>query len=193
MADGTFDNRVKEDKRGLFGRFLRQHGDAVYAFALSLSRDPERAFELTAEAYRRAWKGFAAFDGRRSFRSWVWKILQNVYLNALRDERRRGILSLDAEGPGGAQRLGETLPELEPGPAEEALRDEKRRAVRRALRRLPVLFRAPLVMKELLEMDYAQIAAALQVPMGTVRSRIFRAKRMLAEALGPYAEAGRRP
>jgi RNA polymerase sigma-70 factor (ECF subfamily) len=144
------------------------------------------AADATQDALIAVVRGLPRFDGRSRFSTWIYRIATNAALDELRRRGRRPRLERsDAEhvDSDSAQPSGE-----------RAVDD--RLAVDAAMRRLPVEFRAAVVLRDLLDLEYADIAAILDIPPGTVRSRIARGRALLAEMLGPPGNpdpATRRP
>ncbi len=148
------------------------HLDAAHGFARWIARDPVAAQDLAQESMLRALRYFHAFRGEE-VRPWLLGIVRNTWI----DLRRRN----------GA--AGEPLEEIEwrpcdgPDPEQSALAGDRRRHVAAALARLPVDMREILVLREIEDLSYRQIAGVMELPIGTVMSRLSRAREKLAEAL----------
>jgi RNA polymerase sigma-70 factor (ECF subfamily) len=141
------------------------------------------ALDATQEALIAIAKGLRRFDGRAAFSTWAYRVATNACLDELRRRGRRPRPGLpDDLGLGDQSDLGATA-----SAGIEVLPD--RLAIDEALARLPVEFRAAVVLRDLCDLDYAEIAATLGVPPGTVRSRIARGRAQLAQLLG----AGNQP
>ncbi len=140
---------------------------------------PEDALDATQNALIAVARGIRRFDGRAAFRTWLYRVTMNAALDELRRHRRRPIPV-------------ETLPE--PRPSTTATdRADARIDLDAALGAVPVDFRVAVVLRDLCDLDYAEIAAVLDVPVGTVRSRISRGRDALASILGNSAPVARRP
>lgn len=126
------------------------------------------------------------FDGRAKFSTWAYRVATNACLDELRRRRRRPHLGL-VDDHAVSSDLSPTRAE---GPEDAAVRSEQRGALQRALDDLPVEFREPLVLRDVAGLDYAEIADALDIAPGTVRSRISRGRSRLARALGMDAGSG---
>lgn len=122
-------------------------------------------------------RGLPRFDGRARFSTWAYRVATNAALDELRRRNRRPIVGLD-----------ETVPVAAPGDAAEAV--AARLDVDAGLAALPPDFRAAVVLRDLCALDYAEIAEVLDVPLGTVRSRIARGRAAMASALGGNQEPG---
>jgi RNA polymerase sigma-70 factor (ECF subfamily) len=160
------------------------HLDALYRTALRLLRDHGAAEDLVQETYLRAYRAFDRYTPGTNCRAWLFRILLNAGLNARRRAARRpapvgfeGVEPVLAAAEPGAEPLGADLA------AFAGLVDDE---VRAALEALPAPFREVLLLS-VEGLPYKEIAAALGIPVGTVMSRLFRARRLLRSALGDYA------
>jgi RNA polymerase sigma-70 factor (ECF subfamily) len=133
------------------------------------------------------------FDGRAAFGTWAYRIATNAALDELRKRGRRPQLHLvddHADDHGGAARRDEPADELAHRHIESVA---DRLSIDAALADLPEDFRVPVVLRDVSDLDYAEIAEQLGVPIGTVKSRIARGRRMLIERLGNHDQAPERP
>lgn len=174
---------------GAFETLVLRHQARIVNYAAALVRDAGAAEDVAQETFIRAWRGLDRFRGESAFRTWLYRIATNVARTHLdRRGRRAGIAdrSLDDEAePFGADDVASPAPD-----AETAL--VRREAIDRALAGLPAELRTALVLRDVEGLDYKEIAAVTRAPMGTVESRIFRARRRLRTALGPLLTARRR-
>jgi RNA polymerase sigma-70 factor (ECF subfamily) len=146
------------------------------------------AQDLVQEASLNAWRGFGGFEAGSNFRAWIFRILTNAFINRYRR---------DGKGPTSAD-----FSEAEPAAPEEAphltaedvarLGDALGDEAARAIDRVPAEFRAVFLMSTFEDMSYKEIAAALEIPVGTVMSRLFRARSILREELAAHARSGLR-
>jgi RNA polymerase sigma-70 factor (ECF subfamily) len=170
--------------------------EAVARFARSLSRNREDADDLVQETFLKAYRGWHTFDPSNDPRRWLFAICHNVFVRM----RRRGTQMIESED-GDVDAIPAVMQHVaasQAGLGELFERLDVRRAVRRAVDDLPEPHRSILVLVDLEERTYEEAAAILGVPIGTVRSRLFRARRTVQEALLTYAEdmglgAPRRP
>ena len=159
------------------------HMDAAFNLARWLTGNTHDAEDVVQEAFMRAFRFFDSFRGEDA-RTWLLKIVRNTYYTQLRRERAQpGSTEFDEEFHSLAEDDA-TLPAMgraDANPEAALARMEDLRLVDRALAELPVEYREALVLRELEDLSYKEIAAALNVPMGTVMSRLTRARRLLLE------------
>ena len=151
--------------------------DSAYNFAYWLVRNQADAEDLVQETYLKALRGFASFQPGSNFRGWIFQILKNTFLTARARTQRREAVTFSSE---------EGLLEL-PANSEgvESILFERSRldAIRSAIERLPVIFREVLLLCEVEEASYREIAEILSIPIGTVMSRLARARKAVRESL----------
>jgi RNA polymerase sigma-70 factor (ECF subfamily) len=158
---------------------LDRHADRVHAICRRVVANPDDALDATQEALIAVARGIQRFDGRAAFTTWLYRVATNAALDEVRRRDRR-------------PRPVSEVPE--PGPSSSTLEDRVGAAidVDAALATLPEEFRVAVVLRDLCDLDYAEIAEVLDVPPGTVRSRIARGRAALATALGnPKTPNGR--
>jgi RNA polymerase sigma-70 factor (ECF subfamily) len=176
--------RVEAAQRGdqaALEQLLREQYDRVFALALRLLGDRRDAEDATQEALIAVVRGLSRFDGRSAFTTWVYRVATNACLDELRRRRRR---------PATVELQPTDV--LAPARSGEAAVDD-RLDVDTALSTLAPEFRAAVVLRDLCDLDYAEIGEVLGIPPGTVRSRIARGRAALAEALaGNQPEPGER-
>jgi RNA polymerase sigma-70 factor (ECF subfamily) len=187
------------DSRAL-DQLLRQHYDRVFAVCRRMTGNDADAADATQEALIAIVRGLPRFDGRSRLSTWVYRIAVNAAIDEQRRRRRRPHVILDlwasasaagASADGRSQDAGAST-SIPPDREIEQVAD--RLDVDAALLRLPVEFRAPVVLRDLCGLDYAEIAEVLDLPAGTVRSRIWRGRAALVPMLsGNQVSAPDRP
>lgn len=168
---------AQQGDRSALDALLRRHHDRIAAVCRRLAGNDADGQDATQEALIAVARGIGRFDGRAAFTTWAYRVATNAALDELRRRRRRPTPGLPDDdgtgsGPGGPAR-GSAGIEALPG----------RMAVDAALEQLAAEFRAPVVLRDLCDLDYAEIAEALDIPPGTVRSRIARGRAQLARLL----------
>ena len=150
------------------------HYDSLYRYAYRLSGSSADAEDLTQEAFSKALARLPQLREPDRARGWLFRILRNAYLHRIRDERRHRILPLDSVGEL-AEETDDSRPEVDPAKLQEALND------------LDETFRTPIILFYFEEFSYRDIADQMELPIGTVMSRLARAKAYLRSRLAPPA------
>ena len=155
--------------------------DQLYNFAHWLTQNREETEDLVQETYAKALKGFSSFQPGTNFRAWMYRILRNTFLTSRTGLKVTMTVSLDPEEEG---------PELAECETPETILfgRSSRELLERAIEALPVHFREILVLCDVEEMSYQEIAEVLSIPMGTVMSRLSRARKTLRQRLRPQTE-----
>jgi RNA polymerase sigma-70 factor (ECF subfamily) len=165
---------------------LRRHYDRVHAVCRRIAGSSRDADDATQEAMISIVRGIGRFDGRSAFSTWIYRIATNAALDELRRRKRQPTLHVvgdDSPPPEVVDPLAERRLE---GVVERISIDD-------ALERLPEDFRAAVVLRDVADLDYAEIAEVLDVPVGTVKSRIARGRGQLVDALGNHQPGPGRP
>jgi RNA polymerase sigma-70 factor (ECF subfamily) len=167
-----------------FEQLVLPHLDAAYNLARWLTRDPDQAQDVVQEAYRRAYQFFDRFQGDNA-RPWLLKIVRNTYYTGLK-QAHAGYVHVAVE---------DHLPEVETtewalggeaaagDPERTWLQQEDRQLITQALEQLPVEFREIVILRELEDLSYKAIAQLVDIPVGTVMSRLARGRKLLAHRL----------
>jgi RNA polymerase sigma-70 factor (ECF subfamily) len=165
------------------------HLDAIYRAALRMSRDPAEADDLTQEVFLRSYRSFHQFERGTNCRAWLFKILKNTFINRERSmSQSRSNLSLDDPEMGGSGWLEEATAFQGDGPEDRLLSKVTGEQIKRAVAELPDSFRRIFILSEVEGFTYKEIAQIEECPLGTVMSRLYRARRMLQSLLRDYIE-----
>lgn len=182
MTERELTERAGRGDQQAFEQLVRDNEKRVYNLALRMTGSPEDALDLSQEAFLNAWRGLASFQGECSFSTWMYRLTSNVCLDFLRARKRRleaagALLSLDGEDAPDPAAPDRQRPEavLE--------RREQQELLRRALDALPDHHRQVLALRELSGLSYQEISAALALDLGTVKSRLTRARLALRKIL----------
>lgn len=162
-----------------FEKLVLRHQGMVLNVAFRVLGDYEDACEVTQEAFLAAWRKLGEFRGAAKFSTWLTAIVINLSRNRLqqtRSRQRREGCSLDDPLPGGAGQLSAALPTGAPSALQELEDEEQRRALRHCIEALDDGFREVLVLRDMQELSCEETAAATGLPVGTVKSRLFRAR-----------------
>lgn len=175
--DRTLVAAAQTGDRGALDELLRNHYDRIWAICRRIAGNDADAADATQEALLAIVRGLPKFDGNAAFSTWSYRVATNACLDELRRRKRRPTPQLVDEHEGWIDRTSEqTSPAFD---EQVAVRDE----LETALAALPKEFRQPVILRDQVGLDYAEIAATLDIPPGTVRSRIARGRSKLAELL----------
>jgi RNA polymerase sigma factor (sigma-70 family) len=159
-----------------FHRDIVPQLDAAYNFARFLSRDPDAAQDIVQEAFLRAFRSFDGYQGGDA-RAWIFTIVRNCYYDWLVDRRRKARLEVDVHSNDDEDTSSiDNVPSEDDDPEVALLRSAETSAVRAALNQLPRPLREILILRELEGLSYRQIADVATLPIGTVMSRLARAR-----------------
>ncbi|MFQ5692743.1 MAG: sigma-70 family RNA polymerase sigma factor [Nitrospinota bacterium] len=179
----------KRQQRKEFELLAVVHLDAIYRAALRLSRDPAEAEDLTQEVFLRAYRSFHQFERGTNCRAWLFKILKNAFINRERSmSQGRANVSLDNPETGGEAWLEEVAALSGAGPEDRLLSKVTGDQIKRAVEELPDSFRRIFILSEVEGFTYKEIAQIEGCPLGTVMSRLYRARRMLQALLRDYVD-----
>lgn len=170
-----------------FEELVKRHQRTVYSLLYQLAPDWEDTSDLSQEVFIRVWRNINNLRNAASFRSWLTQIVTNLFYDELRKRPRRLPTvsmdeGLDSEDDGSTR----DIPDTSLMPEEKALNKEITEVIRQAMLRLPEQFRTAIVLREVEGLSYEEIAVITQTEMGTVKSRIARARTKLQELLKPY-------
>lgn len=168
-----------------FQEVVRRYRTPITNFVYRMLNDYEMAVDLAQETFVRVYTSIGRYEANYSFSTYIYRIASNLAISELRKRKRRKVVSLFGIFTGDD---GEPV-ELDPVdgrqlPEEALLEDERKRAVRRAIASLPEKYRTALVLRDIEDHSYEQIAAILELSEGTVKSRINRARNLLRDKLG---------
>lgn len=176
---------LSPEKKAEFERLILAHLDAAYNGALRMTRNPSDAEDLVQDTIVRAMRGFNRFQSETNFKAWLFKIMTNLYIN---EYHRR------ARAPGRAEEIEPEdigLPIGQEGPEKQVLRKMEAEYINKAIEDLPDEFRTVVLLSDVQGFSYGEIGKMIRRPIGTVRSRLHRGRRMLLRRLHHYArEAG---
>jgi RNA polymerase sigma-70 factor (ECF subfamily) len=167
-----------------FGKVVDAYQNRVYGFVRRMCPNLEEALDITQEVFIRAYQAFARFDGRSSLRTWLFKIAYHLCVDRARREDRavaEAPLEADAESADSWQ-----VADRRWNPETIVLDDELRAVVERAIEELSDKLRSVLLLHDREDMAYGEIAAALELPVGTVKSRLFLARAQIQDRVMRY-------
>lgn len=169
--------RFQEGSGDAFEVLVQRHANRVYNLCLRILGDPEEAADASQDAFLAALRKLNTFRGDAAFTTWLHRVTVNACYDSLRRKRRRPMLQIVRDEDD--ERPEPSLPT--PDHADEVVFSID---VERALRAVPEEFRVVLVLADVQDLPYDEIASMLDIPLGTVKSRVFRGRAALARALG---------
>jgi RNA polymerase sigma-70 factor, ECF subfamily len=182
---------VGEGKKSAAAReqFLHEavaHLDHLYRVAFHLASQSAEAEDLVQETYTRAISSYEQFNLGSNMKAWLTRILYNFFFDRYHEKKRWTSVEDGVVGGTEALDYSETVPTGNPGPESYALMKELNAEISEALRKLPPDFRVPIVLVDMEDFSYAEAAEVLSCPIGTIRSRISRGRKLLHKYLEDY-------
>lgn len=175
---------AKQGDQDAFARLVEANQNKIYSLSLRMTGNPEDAADLAQEAFLKAWRSLSAFQEESSFSTWLYRLASNLCIDFLRREKRRKTavttVSLDDDSDDAPPM---EVPDHRFTPETEVERRELRAAMSRALHSLSEEHRRILILREVEGLSYTEIAQALELEEGTVKSRIARARISLRNIL----------
>jgi RNA polymerase sigma factor (sigma-70 family) len=176
MSDGEIIARVRAGETGAFADLVRRHQDRVYGMALRATGKPEDAEDLAQEVFLSVFRGLEGFKGDAQFTTWLYRIAWNRCADWLRRNRKPGRRTAQIEA-------AEDLADGRADPAAEVLGEDDRLRIRRALDGLDDRYRSVVELSCIQGLSYAEVGTALGLPVKTVETRLYRARKLLRERL----------
>lgn len=188
LAEAQFIERLKAGEAAAFDRLVEERSGDVYALLYRLTEDAEEARDLTQETFLRAFQHIKRFRGEADLKTWIYRIALNQARNRWRWWRRRRkdvTVSLDAVERDSDEPLSSRLRDkVSANPEQETLAREREKALGVALRSLSQSYRETVILRDIEGMSYEEIAATLEISIGTVKSRLARGRDELRRRLG---------
>ena len=188
MDEKTLIERAAKGDGQAFSELMAAQEGRMYAVALRMCGHREDAQDCLQEAMLRVYRSISSFKGQSSFSTWVYRITMNTCLDELRRGKRRKASSLDERIDAGWAPVDDM-----DTPEHHAMRSEQRRALERAIQELPEDMRSAVVLRDIQGCSYDEIADVLDANVGTIKSRISRARAKLREILSAQMELFARP
>ncbi len=164
---------------------IQRHQTRAYQYAFRLTRDADLAADVVAEAFVRVYRAAKTFKGQSAFTTWLYRILTNCFLDMRKKNSLRQTVSYEVALQTSEGLLEPQFEDMSPSPYDEAERNEKNQSVSAALELLPEYQKAILLLYHVEMLSYEEISEALMLPIGTVKSRLNRARVSLGATLAP--------
>lgn len=180
--------RSRKGDAAAFDKLVRRYERTVYNVAYRLSGSHDDASDIAQEAFVRAWNNLKSFRGEAQFSTWIHRIVTNVFLDDRKKKRARPTTSLDESVELDENSITRQFEDGSPGPEALMEGEERRMIMEKAILTLPEAQRIMIVMYHSQGLAYEEIAELTQLPVGTVKSRLNRARLALRDRLGKVAE-----
>ena len=178
----------QEGNLDAFNTLILHYQDGVFNTALRILGDEDLAADATQEAFISAFKSISSFRGG-SFKAWLMRTVTNACYDELRRQKRRPTTPLEPDTEDGDEMDSPRwMADPNMSPEQEAEADELEHALQHCLNNLPLEFKTVVVMADVQGMDYSEVAVAIRVPLGTIKSRLARARLRLRECLQGFTE-----
>lgn len=189
LAEADLVARCRRADRQAFDALVDRYQSKVYNLAYRLLGDPDEASDVAQEAFLRIYRGIQTFQGGSALATWIYRIVHNLCLDEMKKKRRRPQIAADPlDADEGGEALIDRVPDESEEPQSQLLGDERARAVRAAVYRMRTHHRDVLVLYDLEGFSYNEIAEMLHTNVGTVKSRLNRARLALAKELSKDRE-----
>ena len=174
-GDAEIIGRVLAGDTDAFETIVKKYEKMIYSLAMSKTNNREDAQDISQECFLRAYKMLAGYRTDSAFSTWIYRICQNLIVDFYRKERKTKTVSLSATDEYGEPQIKE-LQDFAPDPSEELIRAEKIEKIRKAIGALPEELREIITLRDLNNTSYARISEMLGLEIGTVKSRLNRAR-----------------
>lgn len=181
-------NETEEQTRKAFSDEAFKYMDEMYAVAMRMTRNPQMAEDLVAEVFGKAWKSFHQFERGTNMRAWLYRIITNTYINEYRKKIRQGSkVEMDQYENQDEfyifNKLARSAASQNEDPAQVVLSKFAEQDINNAIDRLAPGYREAVILSDMQGLSYEDISKALDIPVGTVRSRLNRGRKQLQKAL----------
>ena len=191
MSEEQLIRRAQQGDNSAFEQLLLAHQKKVYNLCLRMAANPDDALDLSQEAFIKAWRALGQYQFEANFSTWLFRLTSNVCIDFLRQKKRRQETSLTENYDDSDEGAELSLPDCAPLPEQQAITNETKIELARAMGQLAPDHREILQLRVVEDLPYEQIADILGVRVGTVKSRLARARLSLRKILkaGNYFDA----
>lgn len=189
LSDQMLIERFKQGDMGAFDLLVRRYETKIYQYAYRLTQNSEDAADVVSETFVRMYTSLKNFRGDSQLSTWLYRVVSNVYFDFRKRERAHDHLPFEFPAEDGASEMERQIEDPNaPDLDEHVLQIERQRVLMEAIARLPEYQRAMVVLFHVEDRSYEEIAQILNLPLGTVKSRLNRARIALKELLEPHLE-----
>ncbi|MFQ3611405.1 MAG: sigma-70 family RNA polymerase sigma factor [Fimbriimonadales bacterium] len=188
VSDEILIERFREGDDSAFDTLVRRYEAKVYQYAYRLANNPDDAADVVAEAFLRMYNALKRFRGEAQLSTWLYRIVSNVYFDFRKREARHQHLPLEVPSEEDDEPMERPIPSERDDPSEYVLEQERHRVLMEAISQLPEYQRAIVILFHVEDRPYEEIAQITGLPLGTIKSRLNRARNALKELLEPHRE-----
>ena len=187
MTEADIIKKCKKGDRDAFDELVKMYQNKVVNIAYGMLSDSDDALDAAQEVFIKVYRGLDSFQEKSSFSTWIYRICANVCNDSLRKRQRRGITVSIENDDDGDNNISE-IPSDTPTPEENVMMNERQRAVREAINNLSDEYREIIVYSDINQLSYDEISKVLKCPVGTIKSRLNRARNALRKILSEKRE-----
>ncbi|CUU11225.1 MAG: sigma-70 family RNA polymerase sigma factor [Fimbriimonadales bacterium] len=188
LSDERLIERFKEGDDLAFDMLVRRYEQKVYQYAYRLTRNPDDAADVVAETFLRMYNALKRFRGDAQLSTWLYRIVSNVFFDFRKREQRHEHLPLEIQSEDDDEPMERPIPDENIDLEAHVLEQERKRVLMEAIQKLPDYQRMVLILFHIEERPYEEIAQITGLPLGTIKSRLNRARNALRELLEPHRE-----
>ncbi|CUU37287.1 MAG: sigma-70 family RNA polymerase sigma factor [Armatimonadetes bacterium] len=188
LSDEQLIERFKEGDDLAFDMLVRRYEQKVYQYAYRLTRNPDDAADVVAETFLRMYNALKRFRGDAQLSTWLYRIVSNVFFDFRKREQRHEHLPLEIQSEDDDEPMERPIPDESIDLEAHVLEQERKRVLMEAIQKLPDYQRMVLILFHIEERPYEEIAQITGLPLGTIKSRLNRARNALRELLEPHRE-----
>lgn len=186
--DQMFIERAQKGDLDAYNHLVLKYEERAYKYAFRLTRNPEIAADVVADSFVRVFSALKNFKGQSAFSTWLYRIVTNCYLDKKKKDKAERFVSLDDTVSAGESEVKVQYEDPSDGPDVIAERNEREAVIVKAMDKMPDYQKTMLVMYHVENLSYEEIADVLDLPIGTVKSRLNRARMALRDALAQHTE-----
>lgn len=179
---------VEESDQKAYAELMKHYRDSLYFMMLKMTNNPQDADDLTIEAFGKAFKYLSQYTPDYAFSTWLFKIASNNCIDFIRRKKKRTLSMNDSFGQDDGHELADTIPSQTLDPEEKIIKKQKVRMMRDVVDKLKPHYRKLIEMRYFKELSYEEISKELDLPLGTIKAQLFRAREFLSNVLKDRTE-----
>lgn len=176
---------LEHKEQAAYARLMKNYRDALYFMMLKMTNNPTDAEDLTIEAFAKAFKKLSHYSPDYAFSTWLFRIASNNCIDFLRKKNKQNTSSLNVTTDEEGVSLEQSIKANTPGPEEELIKGQKMKVMRLVVERLKPHYKKLIELRYFEEYSYEEICREMDLPLGTVKAQLFRARELLQNILNP--------